>query len=53
MKTGANFEEVNQIKLGFKKGMTAKEISGVLNIAVECVQSFAPKKRVSKNKETK
>ena len=51
VKPGANFEEVNQIKAGFKKGMTAEEISSVLRISVECVQSFEPKKRAPKSKQ--
>lgn len=51
MKNGANFQDINQIKLGFEKGMSAQDISSRLNIAVSCVESFAPPAEKPKRKK--
>lgn len=51
MKTGANFEDINQIKAGYAKGMSAEEISELLKIELKCVASFEPPKTRKKKAE--
>ena len=48
MKSIANFSDVNQIKLGYEKGMKATEISDLLKIDLKCVASFEPSKKAAK-----
>jgi hypothetical protein len=51
MKNGANFQDINQIKLGFEQGMSAEELSSLLNISLSCVASFAPPEEKPKRKK--
>ena len=53
MKTGANFLDQKKINDGFAGGLTAKEISDDLQIALGHVETYAPKKKVTKKKVAK